>query len=114
MAGAHPFLARLHNYTQKWLPHSSAFFAEGWEAIKHRRTGAISLPHYKLECVTITHMATNRALAQQQETKKDPLTATKSVQRRNQLRILKAFGSVDFNPNYDYKAERSKKRSAIR
>ena len=33
------------------------------------------------------------------------------VKRRKQLRILKAFGKVDFNPSYDYKAERRKKHS---
>ena len=26
--------------------------------------------------------------------------------RRKQLQILKAFGTVDFDPSYDYKAER--------
>ncbi len=28
------------------------------------------------------------------------------VQRKKQLGILKLFGTVDFDPNYDYKAER--------
>ena len=31
---------------------------------------------------------------------------TEYVQRHCQLRILKSFGTVDFDPNYDYKAER--------
>jgi len=40
--------------------------------------------------------------------KKDAVTAALAeyVQRRKQLRILKAFGAVDFDPKYDYKAER--------
>jgi Arc/MetJ family transcription regulator len=33
------------------------------------------------------------------------------IQRHKQRRILAAFGTVDFDPTYDYKAERrSKKR----
>jgi Arc/MetJ family transcription regulator len=69
------------------------------------------------------HMATNLALddnlieearrAGRHKTKKDAVTAALAeyVQRRKQLRILKAFGSVDFDPKYDYKAERRRKRS---
>jgi Arc/MetJ family transcription regulator len=46
------------------------------------------------------------------KTKKDPVIAALAeyVQRRKQLRILKAFGTVDFDPKYDYKAERRKAR----
>ena len=63
-------------------------------------------------------MATNLALddnlieearrAGRHKTKKDAVTAALAeyVQRRKQLRILKAFGSFDFDPKYDYKAER--------
>jgi Arc/MetJ family transcription regulator len=42
------------------------------------------------------------------KTKKDAVTAAlvEYVQRRKQRRILRAFGTVDFNPKYDYKAER--------
>jgi Arc/MetJ family transcription regulator len=69
------------------------------------------------------HIATNLALdddvieearrAGRHKTKKDAVTAALAeyVQRRKQLRILKAFGSVDFDPKYDYKAERRRKRS---
>jgi Arc/MetJ family transcription regulator len=69
------------------------------------------------------HMATNLALddnlieearrAGRHKTKKDAVTAALAeyVQRRKQLRILKAFGSFDFDPKYDYKAERRRKRS---
>jgi len=32
------------------------------------------------------------------------------AQRQNQLRILESFWPVKFNPSYDYKAERRKKR----
>jgi Arc/MetJ family transcription regulator len=75
-----------------------------------------------LLCNTI-HMATNLALddnlieearrAGHHKTKKDAVTAALAeyVQRRKQLRILKAFGSLDFDPKYDYKAERRRKRS---
>jgi Arc/MetJ family transcription regulator len=47
------------------------------------------------------------------KTKKDAVTAALAeyVQRRKQLRILEAFGSIDFDPKYDYKAERRRTRS---
>jgi len=32
------------------------------------------------------------------------------VQRRKQLRILDQFGTIDFDPRYDYKAARRRKR----
>jgi len=68
-------------------------------------------------------MATNLALddslieearrAGGHKTKKDAVTAALAeyVRRRKQLRILNAFGSVDFDPKYDYKTERGRKRS---
>jgi Arc/MetJ family transcription regulator len=31
------------------------------------------------------------------------------VQRRQRLQALKLFGAVDFDPSYDYKAERKKR-----
>jgi Arc/MetJ family transcription regulator len=42
------------------------------------------------------------------KTKKDAVIAALAeyVQRHKQLRILKSFGTVDFDPKYDYKAER--------
>jgi hypothetical protein len=33
------------------------------------------------------------------------------VKRSKQLRIVKAFRTLNFDPNYDYKAERRQKRS---
>jgi Arc/MetJ family transcription regulator len=68
-------------------------------------------------------MATNLALddglieqarrAGRHKTKKEAVTAALAeyVKRRKQLRILKAFGSVEFDPKYNYKAERRRKRS---
>jgi Arc/MetJ family transcription regulator len=68
------------------------------------------------------HMATNLALddrlieearrAGGHKTKKEAVSAALSeyVQRRKQQRILKAFGTIDFDPGYDYKAERRRKR----
>jgi hypothetical protein len=32
------------------------------------------------------------------------------IQRHRQQRILADFGTVDFDPQYDYKAERRRKR----
>jgi hypothetical protein len=63
-------------------------------------------------------MATNIALddrlieearrAGKHKTKKEAVTAAlgEYVQRRKQMRILEAFGSFEFDPEYDYKAER--------
>jgi hypothetical protein len=45
-------------------------------------------------------------------TKKEAVTTAlqEYIQRHKQPRILEAFGTVDFDPTYDYKAERRKKR----
>jgi len=68
------------------------------------------------------HMATNLALddrlieearrAGRHKTKKDAVTAAleEYVKRRKQLRILNVFGQFDFDPAYDYKAERRGRR----
>jgi hypothetical protein len=46
------------------------------------------------------------------KTKKEAVTAALSeyVTHRKQLEILSIFGTVDFDPRYDYKAERRKRR----
>ena len=68
-------------------------------------------------------MATNLALddrlieearrAGRHKTKREAVSAAleEYVNRRKQLRILDAFGTVDFDPKYDYKTERRRKRS---
>ena len=67
------------------------------------------------------HMATNLALddkadrgsaADKHKTSKDAVTAAldEDIKRRKQLRILDAFGTFEFGPGYDYKAERRGKR----
>ena len=45
------------------------------------------------------------------QTKKETVTAALNeyVRRRKQLRILALANSIDFEPNYDYKAERRRK-----
>jgi len=65
-------------------------------------------------------MATNLALddrlieeaqrAGKHKTKKEAVTAALNeyVRRRKQMRILDAFGTVTFDPAYDYKAERGR------
>ena len=47
------------------------------------------------------------------KTKKEAVTAAldEYVRRRKQVEILSAFGQFDFDPAYDYKAERRKRRS---
>jgi hypothetical protein len=46
------------------------------------------------------------------KTKKEAVTAALSeyVTHRKQLEILSIFGTIDFDPKYDYKAERKKRR----
>ena len=73
-------------------------------------------------CVIIYPMATNLGLndrlvdeAQRvggHKTKKDAVNAAleEYVSRRKQLKILELFGKIDFDPSYDYKAERRRKR----
>ena len=68
------------------------------------------------------HMATNLALddklidaarrAGKHKTKREAVTAALAeyVQRRKQLQILDAFGTLDLDPAYDYKAERRRRR----
>jgi len=68
-------------------------------------------------------MATNLALddklieearrAGKHKTKKEAVSAAleEYVRRRKQMRILDAFGTFDFDPAYDYKAERRKRNS---
>jgi Arc/MetJ family transcription regulator len=69
------------------------------------------------------HMPTNLALddrlieearrAGGHKTKKEAVTAAldEYVKLRRQRRILDAFGTFDFDPAYDYKADRHRKRS---
>jgi Arc/MetJ family transcription regulator len=47
------------------------------------------------------------------KTKKEAVTTAlqEYIQHRRQLRILDDFGTVDFDPEYDYKAERRRKRN---
>ena len=48
-------------------------------------------------------------------TKKDAVTAALAeyIQRRKQLEILKAFGTIEFDPAWDYKAMRNRDRIRI-
>ena len=45
-------------------------------------------------------------------TKQDAINAAleEYVRRHRQRRIVEAFGTIDFDPEYDYKAERRRKR----
>jgi Bacterial antitoxin of type II TA system, VapB len=47
-----------------------------------------------------------------QKTKKQAVTAALSeyIAHRKRLEILASFGTVDFDPKYDYKSERQMKR----
>jgi Arc/MetJ family transcription regulator len=46
------------------------------------------------------------------KTKKEAVTAAldEYVQRRKQQKMLSQFGTFEFDPEYDYKSERKKKR----
>lgn len=68
------------------------------------------------------HMATNLAIDDRlieearktgkHKTKKEAVTTAlqEYIRRHRQRRILDAFGTFDFDPSYDYKAERRRKR----
>jgi Arc/MetJ family transcription regulator len=47
------------------------------------------------------------------KTKREAVSAALAeyVRRRKQLRILEAFGTIDFDPKYNYKIERRRRRS---
>jgi Arc/MetJ family transcription regulator len=47
------------------------------------------------------------------KTKKEAVTKAleEYIRYRKQMRIIEAFGTVDFDPTYDYKAERRRKRN---
>ena len=44
-------------------------------------------------------------------TKKETVNAAldEYIRRRKQLKVLSLFGTIDYNPRYDYKRERSKR-----
>jgi len=46
------------------------------------------------------------------KTKKEAVTTalTEYVTRRKRLRILDQFGTIEYDPRYDYKAERRRRR----
>lgn len=46
------------------------------------------------------------------KTKKEAVMAAllEYIQRRKQMEIVELFGTVDFDPEWDYKAERKRKR----
>jgi Arc/MetJ family transcription regulator len=82
---------------------------------------ALHLDSHIVMCNNV-HMATNLALDDRlieearktggHRTKKEAVTKAleEYVRHRKQLAILEAFGTVDFDPGYDYKADRNRKR----
>ena len=46
------------------------------------------------------------------KTKKEAVTSalTEYVKRRKRLRMLDEFGTIEYDPRYDYKAERRRRR----
>ena len=68
--------------------------------------------------IMATNLAIDDALIEEarrtggHRTKKEAVTAAldEYIQRRKQLQIIELFGTIDFDPNYDYKAARRKKR----
>lgn len=47
------------------------------------------------------------------KTKKETVNAAldEYIRRRKQVELIRLFGTIDYDPGYDYKRERSKKRS---
>jgi hypothetical protein len=76
-----------------------------------------------IEMCNNLHMATNLAIDDKlieearksggHKTKKEAVTKAleEYIRYHKQMRIIEAFGTVDFDPTYDYKAERRRKRN---
>lgn len=70
-------------------------------------------------CVMPTNLAIDDRLVEQAQklgrhrTKKDTVNAAldEYIRRRKQGQIVKLFGAIDYDAAYDYKRERTKKRS---
>jgi hypothetical protein len=60
------------------------------------------------------HLIEEARRAGRHKTKKEAVTAAldEYVRKRQQMRILDAFGSFPVDPDYDYKAERAGSRSS--
>lgn len=66
-----------------------------------------------------TNLAIDERLLQEAQrlgkhaTKRETVNAAldEYIRRRKQIALLSLFGSVDYDPRYDYKRERSRKRS---
>jgi Arc/MetJ family transcription regulator len=74
---------------------------------------------YTSACVTMpTNLAIDDRLIEEarrignHKTKKEAVTTALSeyVAHRKRLEILSSFGTIDFDPKYNYKAERKRKR----
>jgi hypothetical protein len=65
-----------------------------------------------------TNLAINDSLIEEarrighHKTKKEAVTTALAeyIAHRKRLEILNSFGTIDFDPKYDYKAERKRKR----
>lgn len=74
-----------------------------------------------MKCVKSTIMPTNLAIDDnlieearkigRHRTKKEAVTAAldEYIRRRKQLDVIKMFGKIDYDENYDYKLERERK-----
>lgn len=74
-------------------------------------------------CIMLHDMPTNLAIDDRlieearrsggHRTKKEAVTAAldEYIKRRKQRKMLDQFGTFDFDPEYDYKAERRRRRS---
>ncbi len=69
--------------------------------------------------IMATNLAIDDALIEEarvtggHKTKKEAVTAAldEYISRRKQMKLVQQFGTFDFDPSYDYKAARSRKRS---
>ena len=65
------------------------------------------------ELMTLRQLIEEARILGGHKTKKEAVTAalTEYVQRRQQRGIIELFGTIDYDPAYDYKAERRRKRA---
>jgi Arc/MetJ family transcription regulator len=85
------------------------------------RKGAASALTPAAQMCSLSHMATNLALDDQliadavelggHRTKREAVTRAleEYVQRKRQLRVLELFGTIEFDPDFDYKRARRSK-----
>ena len=115
-------LNAVQSQTGDGKPSPVLFLASGYWVDRQRTHRYRRVALHIVMCNNL-HMPTNLALDDRlieearktggHKTKKEAVTTAleEYIRHHKQMRILEAFGTVDFDPEYDYKAERRRKRT---